>query len=115
MVDYDCLEGWLATHLPAPETIDALVIFTDTRPLDQIGAWRHTHRLWQHRFSRVGPHKERWQGLFVPLTAETGLTDVHCTWGGAFVAEAIAALRPACTSCSRTLMLHQQLSLKFEN
>ena len=55
----------------------------------------HTHRLWQHRFSRIGPYKERWQGLFVPLTAETGLADVHCTWNGVFVAEAIAALRPA--------------------
>ena len=43
----------------------------------------------------MGPHHERWQGLFVPLTAETGLTDVHCTWGGVFVAEAIAAMRPA--------------------
>ena len=43
----------------------------------------------------MGPHQERWQGLFVPLTAETGLTDVHCTWGGVFVAEAIAAMRPA--------------------
>ena len=80
MVDYDCLEGWLSTHLPAPGSIEALVIFTDTRPLDQIGAWRHTQRLWQHRFSRMGPHHERWQGLFVPLTADTGLADVHCTW-----------------------------------
>ena len=43
----------------------------------------------------MGPQQERWQGLFVPLTAETGLTDVHCTWGGVVVAEAIAAMRPA--------------------
>ena len=69
MVDCDCVEGWLATHLPAPDATDALVIFTDTRPLDQIGAWRHTQRLWQHRFSRTGPYQEPWQGLFVPLTA----------------------------------------------
>ena len=31
----------------------------------------------------------------MPLTAETGLADVHCSWGGVFVAEAVAALRPA--------------------
>ena len=54
-----------------------------------------TRRLWQHRFSRTGPHQEGWQGLFVPLTAETGLADVHCTWGGVLIAEAVAALRPA--------------------
>ena len=115
MVDYDCLEGWLTTHLPAPETIEALVIFTDTRPLDQIGAWRHTHRLWQHRFSRTGPHKERWQGLFVPLTAETGLADVHCTWGGFSLRKPSPPCDQPGTSCSLTPMLHQQLSLKFEN
>ena len=70
MVDYDRLEEWLSTHLPASGSLEAIVIFTDTRPLDQIGAWRHTERLWQHRFSRIGPCRERWQGLFVPLTAE---------------------------------------------
>ena len=35
------------------------------------------------------------KGLFVPLTDETGLSEVQCTWGGVFVAEAISALRPA--------------------
>ena len=44
MVDYDRLEEWLNTYLPAPGHLDAIVIFTDTRPLDQIGAWRHTDR-----------------------------------------------------------------------
>ena len=54
----------------------------------------YTERLWQHRFSRLGPSRERWRGLFVPLTADTGLAEVQCMWGGVFVAEAIAALRP---------------------
>ena len=71
-----------------------LVIFTDTRPLEKVGAWKYSKRLWQHRFSRLGPNGERWRGLFVPLTAEAGLAEVQCTWGGVFVAEAIAALRP---------------------
>ena len=60
-----------------------------------MGAWKYTKRLWQHRFSKRGPHGERWQGLFVPLTDEAGLSEVQCTWGGVFVAEAISALRPA--------------------
>ena len=81
----------ISRHLMPPMQ----VIFTDTRPLDQTGAWKHTQRLWQHRFSCTGLHQERWQGLFVPLTAETGLADVHCAWGGVFIAEAVAALRPA--------------------
>ena len=94
LVDYDVLAQWLAQHLPATDNLDALVIFTDTRPLDKVGAWKYTKRLWQHRFSRQGPHQERWRGLYVPLTSETGLAEVQCTWGGVFVAEAIAALRP---------------------
>ena len=94
LVDYDVLAQWLAQHLPATEQLDALVIFTDTRPLDKVGAWKYTKRLWQHRFSRQGPQHERWRGLFVPLTSDTGLAEVQCTWGGVFVAEAIAALRP---------------------
>ena len=95
LVDYDLLEQWLSQHLPQPEELDVLVIFTDTRPLHQVGAWKYTKRLWQHRFSKRGPHGERWQGLFVPLTGQTGLSEVQCTWGGVFVAEAICALRPA--------------------
>ena len=95
LVDYDLLEQWLSQHLPPPEQLEALVIFTDTRPLHQVGAWKYTKRLWQHRFSKRGPHGERWQGLFVPLTDETGLAEVQCTWGGVFVAEAISAVRPA--------------------
>ena len=51
-------------------------------------------RLWRHRFTQSGPHSERWYGIFVPLTGETGLDEIHCTWRGVFVAEAIAALRP---------------------
>ena len=92
------LEEWLDQHLPPPDSLDALAIFTDTRPLDQIGAWKHRERLWCHRFSRVGPCNERWQRLFVPLTTDTGLAEVRCTWGGVFVAEAIAAMRPGCLS-----------------
>ena len=38
MVDYDRLEEWLNQHLPPPDSLDALAIFADTRPLDQIGA-----------------------------------------------------------------------------
>ena len=38
MVDYDRLEEWLSIHLPASGSLEAIVIFTDTRPLDQIGA-----------------------------------------------------------------------------
>ena len=94
LVDYDVLAQWLSQHLPAPDQLDALVIFTDTRPLDKVGAWKNTKRLWQHRFSRLGPNRERWRGFFVPLTADAGLAEAQCTWGGVFVAEAIAALRP---------------------
>ena len=71
-----------------------MVIFTDKRPLDKVGAWKYTKRLLQHRFSRLGPSLERWRGIFVPLTAEAGLAKVQCTWRGVFVAEAIAALPP---------------------
>ena len=81
LVDYDLLEEWLSQHLPQPEELDVLVIFTDTRPLHQVGAWQYTKRLWQHRFSKCGPHGERWQGLFVPLTGQTGLSEVQLYMG----------------------------------
>ena len=45
LVDYDVLAQWLAQHLPAADHLDALVIFTDTRPLDKVGAWKYTTRL----------------------------------------------------------------------
>ena len=63
------------------EQLDALVIFTDTRPLDKVGAWKHSKRLWQHR-SVAKAHQERCRGLFVPLTTGNwSLAEVQCTWG----------------------------------
>ena len=112
LVDYDLLEQWLSQHLPPPDQLEVLVIFTDTRPLHQVGAWKYTKRLWQHRFSKRGPHGERWQGLFVPLTDEAGLSEVQCTWGGVFVAEAISALR---LSLTKTLMQVWPSSLALKN
>ena len=41
LVDYDILEQWLSQHLPVADQLDALVIFTDTRPLERVSAWRH--------------------------------------------------------------------------
>ena len=38
LVDKNVLTQWLAQHLPAADNVDALVIFTDTRPLDKVGA-----------------------------------------------------------------------------
>ena len=116
LVDYDVLEQWLAQHLPAPDQLEALVIFTDTRPLEKVGAWKYTKRLWQHRFSRKGSSQGRWRGLFVPLTADTGLAEVQRTWGGVFVAEAIALpCAQLGTSCYQTLMLRPQPSSKSRN
>ena len=110
------LEEWLDQHLPPPDSLDALAIFTDTRPLDQIGAWKHRERLWCHRFSRVGPCNERWQGLFAPLTTDTGLAEVHCTWGGVFVAETIAATCVQPGTCSfRTRTSPPRPSLKSKS
>ena len=96
LVNYDVLEGLLQEHLPSPTDIDALVAFTDTRPLSDIGAWRHTEQLWRHRFTQSGPHSERWYGIFVPLTAEAGLAEIQCAWGGVLVADFFA------TSASET-------------
>ena len=58
LVDYDLLEQWLSQHLPPPEQLDVLVIFTDTRPLHQVGAWKYTKRLW-HTGSASAAHMER--------------------------------------------------------
>ena len=113
MVDYDCLEGWLSTHLPAPGSLDALVIFTDARPLDQMGAWRHTQRLWQHRFSRMGPHKERWPSS----RSLQKLASRTCTAPG----EGCLSPKPSLpcdqpgTSSSQTLTLRQPLFVKSKN
>ena len=43
----------------------------------------------------TGPNRERWVCIWAPVTAATGLGDVHPTWGSVFVAEPLAVLFPA--------------------
>ena len=87
LVDYDVLAQWLPQHLPAADHLD--VIFTGQ-------SWS----LEVHQEALATPLQSPRASLgtltclFVPLTSETGLTEAQCTWGGVFVAEAIAALRP---------------------
>ena len=98
LIDYDILEGWLNQHLPPADDTDAIVLFTDNRPLHDIHAWQFTERLWRHRFSRRGPCQEKWIGLYVPLDQTTGLANLHCAWSGVFAAEAC----PWSRSCYQT-------------
>ena len=43
----------------------------------------------------AGPDRERWVCIWAPVTATTGLGNVHPTWGSVFAAETLSVLFPA--------------------
>ena len=42
----------------------------------------------------IGPYKEKTTAIYVPICPDTGLHQVHFTWAGAFVLEALCLVHP---------------------
>ena len=81
-------------HLPNLNDIHPIVLFTDTRPLSEITAWKKYKHLWRYRFSRCEPKPENWIGFYIPLSATSSLAKVHYTWARVFLTDTVSLLRP---------------------
>ena len=56
--------------------------------------WPAAARWWHSRLKLIGPHMEKTELLFFPMSESTGLHHVHPTWAGTFVLAALVAVFP---------------------
>ena len=67
-------------------------MLTDTNRLLTYPFWQHTARLIINR-CQVFCH-EKWTAIFVPLTAQSGLDQVHFVWGAVYAMEVLTIVFP---------------------
>ena len=59
-----------------------VLIITDTEHLGNTPHWQYTSRLIRERCAlTTTENRERWTPVFVPLNHDTGLEQIHYTWG----------------------------------
>jgi hypothetical protein len=91
-VDTKAFLQWLDANVCQSEQFQqaqTVLIMSENRELDgQLWFLEHTLR---KLLARTAIHRqEQWHIIFVPLTTETGLDQVHFTWGGVYPLEALA-------------------------
>ncbi len=91
-VDTKTLLRWLNENICQSAQFQAahtVLIMSENRGLHtQLGFFEHTLRKLLARTAVY--RREQWHIVFVPLTAETGLDQVHFTWGGVYPLEALS-------------------------
>ena len=96
-VDLVKLYQWVTDHLSWLPQFDTVYVFADNR--DLAGANPPDYWPWlapwiQARCNVIGPHGEKTTAIHFPITAETGLHQVHYTWAGAPILEALCLTHP---------------------
>jgi hypothetical protein len=91
-VDTKALLQWLDANVCQNEQFQqaqTILIMSENRELDsQLWFLEHTLRKLLARTAIY--RQEQWHIIFVPLTTETGLDQVHFTWGGVYPLEALS-------------------------
>ena len=96
-VDRHSLFHWITEHLSWLPQFDTVYVFVDNRALagaDPPDYWPWLAPWMQARCNVIGPHGEKTTAIHFPITAETGLNQVHYTWAGAPVLEALCLVHP---------------------
>ena len=96
-VDRIRLFHWITEHLSWLPQFDTVYVFVDNRALagaDPPEYWPWLAPWIQARCNVIGPHGEKTTAIHFPITAETGLHQVHYTWAGAPVLEALCLVHP---------------------
>ena len=92
-----CATHWITEHLSWLPQFNTVYVFVDNRALagaDPPDYWPWLAPWIQARCNVIGPHGEKTTAIHFPITAETGLHQVHYTWAGAPVLEALCLVHP---------------------
>ena len=96
-VDHANLFTWITDNLAWLYQYDTVYVFVDNRELPGNSCpeyWPYFAPWIKGRCEVVGPYQERTTAIYVPICPATGLDQVHFTWAGTFVLEALCTVYP---------------------
>ena len=96
------LYRWIISLADEFLSFQTVYLITDNRDLlaatvsstAGLSHWPMVAAWWKERIQYVGPYGERTTVVFVPISADTGLSKVHPTWAGTYILDACAFLFP---------------------
>ena len=96
-VHHKTLFRWIVGNLSWLEQYDTVYIFVDNRALSGASPpdyWQFFAPWIKSRCEVIGPYQEKTTAVYIPINADTGLDQVHYTWAGAAVLEALCLVYP---------------------
>ena len=91
------LFAWINAHLTWLPNYDTVYVFVDNRDLPSTNCpeyWPYFAPWIKGRCEVIGYRQERTTAIYVPINQTTGLHEVHYTWAGTFVLEALCTVYP---------------------
>ena len=91
------LFAWIADHLTWLSHYDTVYVLVDNRELPGTNCpdhWPYFAPWIKGRCEVIGYRQERTTAIYVPISQTTGLNEVHYTWAGTFVLEALCTVYP---------------------
>ena len=96
------LYRWIISQADEFLAFQTVYLITDNRDLlaatvsstAGLSHWPMVAAWWKERIRYVGPYGERTTVVFVPISADTGLSKVHPTWAGTYILDACVFLFP---------------------
>ena len=91
-VHHKTLFQWIVCNLSWLSQYDTVYIFVDNRTLSGASPpdyWPFFAPWIKSRCEVIGPYQEKTTAVYIPINSDTGLDQVHYTWAGAAVLEAL--------------------------
>ena len=96
-VHHRTLFQWIADNLSWLSQYDTVYVFVDNRMLSGTNPpeyWQYLAPWIKGRCEVTGPYREKTTAIHIPISSKTGLHQVHYTWAGAAVLEALCLVFP---------------------
>ena len=96
-VHHRTLFQWIVDNLSWLLQYDTAYVFVDNRELSGTNPpeyWLYLAPWIKGRCEVVGPYQEKTTAIHIPINSDTGLHQVHYTWAGAAVLEALCLVFP---------------------
>ena len=96
-VHHRTLFQWIVDNLSWLSQYDTVYVFVDNRMLSGTNRpeyWQYLAPWIKGRCEVTGPYREKTTAIHIPISSNTGLHQVHYTWAGAAVLEALCLVFP---------------------
>ena len=96
-VHHRTLFQWIVDNLSWLSQYDTVYVFVDNRMLSGTNPpeyWQYFAPWIKGRCEVTGPYREKTTAIHIPINSNTGLHQVHYTWAGAAVLEALCLVFP---------------------